>query len=45
VQFATVDGADHAYNHRTTELSATIRRWLDDVGAPHETRRASGGEV
>jgi hypothetical protein len=45
VQFAIVDGADHAYSNRTTELSAAVRRWLDDVGAPHETLRASGGEL
>jgi pimeloyl-ACP methyl ester carboxylesterase len=27
-QFASVDGADHSYSDRTTELSETIRRWL-----------------
>jgi hypothetical protein len=34
VAFATVDGADHFYTTRTTELSATVRRWLDDVATP-----------
>jgi dienelactone hydrolase len=34
VQFVTVDGADHAYSNRTTELSETIRRWLGTVIMP-----------
>jgi pimeloyl-ACP methyl ester carboxylesterase len=34
VQFATVDGADHSYSNRSTELSETIRRWLGTVAAP-----------
>jgi pimeloyl-ACP methyl ester carboxylesterase len=30
VQYATIDGADHAYTNRPAELSQTIRRWLQE---------------
>jgi pimeloyl-ACP methyl ester carboxylesterase len=33
VTYAAIDGADHFYTTRTNELTATVRRWLDNVVA------------